>query len=83
MSERSKHAKTSNWTRHRPHSRLIVMTVSYNENDGGRVLSGESEDVAHHSRSFSQVLLHELRADDADERSGRVVSNGLRHHRLA
>ncbi len=37
------------------------------EDDGGRVLLGEAEDVAHHARALAEVLLHELGPHYADE----------------
>ena len=40
-----------------------------NENDGRRILFGESEDVPHHPWSFSEVLLHKLWTNHPDEGS--------------
>lgn len=53
------------------------------EDDGGRVLLGEAEDVAHHARALAQILLHELGADDADEGGRGGVGDGLGEHGLA
>mmetsp|Transcript_20563 Transcript_20563/g.48703 ORF Transcript_20563/g.48703 Transcript_20563/m.48703 type:complete len:342 (+) Transcript_20563:380-1405(+) len=53
------------------------------EDDRGRVLARQPEDVAYHPRPLAQVLLHKLGADDTDERGGGVVGDGLREHRLA
>eukprot|EP00760_Papus_ankaliazontas_P034685 PhM_4_TR738/c0_g1_i2/m.100043 len=47
------------------------------------VLARQAEHVADHAGPLAEVLLHELAADDADERGGGVVGNGLREHRLA
>lgn len=38
------------------------------EDDGGGVFLGQPEDVTHHPRTLTQILLNELRADHADER---------------
>mmetsp|Transcript_6733 Transcript_6733/g.27471 ORF Transcript_6733/g.27471 Transcript_6733/m.27471 type:complete len:295 (+) Transcript_6733:25-909(+) len=52
------------------------------EDDRRRVLLGEPEHIAHHSRPLAKVLLHELRAHHANESGGGVVCDGLGEHCL-
>ena len=44
---------------------------------------GNAEQLAHELGALAKVLLDELRADDAQERRRRRVSNGLGEQRLA
>mmetsp|Transcript_20115 Transcript_20115/g.41040 ORF Transcript_20115/g.41040 Transcript_20115/m.41040 type:complete len:302 (-) Transcript_20115:480-1385(-) len=52
------------------------------KDDRRRVLARQPEDVTHHPRPLTQVLLHKLRANDADERGGGVVGHRLGEHSL-
>ena len=38
-----------------------------NEDDCWRVFFGQAEDVTDHSRTFTEIFLHEFGADDSDE----------------
>mmetsp|Transcript_21145 Transcript_21145/g.36300 ORF Transcript_21145/g.36300 Transcript_21145/m.36300 type:complete len:231 (-) Transcript_21145:456-1148(-) len=53
------------------------------EDDRRGVLPSQSEDVADHTRTFAEVLLHELGADDPDEGGGGVVRHSLGQHGLS
>ena len=53
------------------------------EDNGGRVLPSQPEDVADHAWTFAEVFLDELRAVDADEGSSGVVRDSLDEHGLA
>lgn len=46
------------------------------EDNARRVLSRHYEQLSHHSRSLSDVLLHQLRTADPDERAVRVMRDG-------
>ena len=61
----------------------VCAVLVYDEDDGGCVFSGHAEDVSHHPRPLSQVLLHELAAHNANEARSGVVCHSLRHHRLS
>lgn len=60
-------------------SRLCVKTFSgdgvdlVDEDDGRGVFLGQPEDVTHHTRTFTQILLNKLRAHDTNERSWRQI----------
>ena len=53
------------------------------EDDARRVLARLAEDVANHTRTVAQPLLHELARHHLDEVGRRRVRHGLREHRLA
>lgn len=53
------------------------------EHDGGRMLVRNAEQLAHQLRTVAQVLLDQLRADDAKESGGRLVRDGLGQKSLA
>ena len=66
-----------------PRETLKLMTHLVDEDDGGLVLLGQPEHIAHHAGALAQVLLHKLGADDPDEGGGGVVRDSLGQHRLA
>ena len=43
---------------------------------------GHDKELSHHARTFTNVLLHQLRARDADEAAVRVVRHGSSKQRL-
>jgi len=49
----------------------------------GGVLSGHSEHVPDHARTFTEVLLHELGANHTDELCGCAVRDRFHEHGLA
>lgn len=53
------------------------------EDDGRRMLSCHDEEFSHHPGTFTDVLLHELRATDSDELTIGVVSDGSGQQGLA
>lgn len=53
------------------------------KNDGRRVLAGHPEHVAHHARALTEVFLHKLGANDADEVCRCRVGHSLDQHGLA
>merc|ERR1719430_453828 len=53
------------------------------EDDGGGVLLGEAEDVSHHARAFTKVLLHKLASNNPDEAGSGMMSNSFSQHGLA
>mmetsp|Transcript_38171 Transcript_38171/g.107902 ORF Transcript_38171/g.107902 Transcript_38171/m.107902 type:complete len:380 (+) Transcript_38171:280-1419(+) len=53
------------------------------EDDGGGVLPGHDEELAHQAAALADVLLHELAARDADEAAVRVVRHRPGEQRLA
>src|SRR2546423_9925194 len=56
---------------------------SVDEDDGRRLLPGELEQFPHQASAFADVFLHELGADEPDERRLRAVRDRLREERLA
>ena len=58
-------------------SSLCIKTLSgdginlINEDDGRGIFLRQPEDVTHHTRAFTQVLLNKLRAHHTDERRWR------------
>mmetsp|Transcript_10758 Transcript_10758/g.33951 ORF Transcript_10758/g.33951 Transcript_10758/m.33951 type:complete len:292 (+) Transcript_10758:2279-3154(+) len=54
-----------------------------NEDDGGSVLVGHAEELAHELGAIAEVLLNELRADHAQKGGRRVVGHCLCKQRLA
>src|SRR5439155_553295 len=53
------------------------------EDDGRGLLPGELEQLPHQAGAFADVFLHELGADEPDERGLRAVRDRLREERLA
>lgn len=53
------------------------------ENDGSLSLSGHLEELANHSRSFSDIFLNELGSNDANESRIGSVGNGTSKQRLS
>lgn len=62
------------YTTHVHTSSLCIKTLSgdginlINEDDGRSVFLCQPEDVPHHTRTFTQILLDKLRAHHTDER---------------
>ena len=53
------------------------------EDDTGLLFLGELEDLPDHPRPLADVLLNQLRPDDADEGGVRLSGNGLGRQRLS